>query len=245
MHDRTYLLIDFENVQPSAKDFEQVRGSQYRIRIFHGPHQVKFDADLVRALQPLGAQVEYVPCSRKGKNALDFHITYALGRLVEEGARDAAPAASGRRFAIVSKDLGFDALLEYLVEAGVRVTRVATVSEAVAWAAATARAKEPPAASAPSGTNPADAPAPPAKKAPTKSAKAATAEDAYARLVDNLREHPANRPATRIALLRHVATSLGKLALPTAEEVVARLERAGIVAIADGKIAYRIPKAAG
>jgi hypothetical protein len=122
---------------------------------------------------------------------------------------------------------------------------VPTVAEALAWAAATARAKEPPLASAPAGAKPADAPAPPAKKPAAKVAKAVTADDAYAKLVDNLREHPANRPATRTALVRHVATSLGKLASPTAEDVVARLERAGIVTIADGKIAYRIPKAAG
>ena len=65
----TYILFDFENVKPTAADFKLIRGADYRVLLFHGPHQNKFDADIVKALQPLGAQVDYEKGERAGKNA--------------------------------------------------------------------------------------------------------------------------------------------------------------------------------
>ena len=46
----TYILIDFENLQPTAADVSLIRGPDYRVLIFHGPHQNKFDAGMVKAL---------------------------------------------------------------------------------------------------------------------------------------------------------------------------------------------------
>ena len=94
----TYILIDFENVQPTASDLRLIRGTDYRVRLFHGPHQNKFDADILTALLPLGIQVELFQCERKGKNALDFHIACCLGRLVQEcEPTDTAPGNWYRR----------------------------------------------------------------------------------------------------------------------------------------------------
>ena len=47
----TYILIDFENVKPTAADLNLIRGADNRVRLFHGPHQNKFDADIVKALE--------------------------------------------------------------------------------------------------------------------------------------------------------------------------------------------------
>jgi hypothetical protein len=69
----TCILIDFENVQPTAADMKLIRGADYRVPLFHGPHQKMFDAETVKAPQPPGVQLEYFQCERKGKNALDFH----------------------------------------------------------------------------------------------------------------------------------------------------------------------------
>jgi hypothetical protein len=104
----TYILIDFENVHPPAAEMSLIRGADYRVRIFHGPHQTRFDAEMVKALQPLGVQAEYVQCERKGKNALDFHVAFYLGRLVQECEAAAAPPGKRAAFFIVSKDSGFD-----------------------------------------------------------------------------------------------------------------------------------------
>lgn len=50
--------------------------------------------------------MEWIQINGSGKNALDFHITFMLGRLTE---RD--PTAV---FHIISKDTGFDPLVSYL-----------------------------------------------------------------------------------------------------------------------------------
>ena len=45
----TYLLVDFENLQPPAEDIALVRGEDRRLLIFHGPHQNKFSAEMLVA----------------------------------------------------------------------------------------------------------------------------------------------------------------------------------------------------
>lgn len=97
----TYILVDFENVQPTAADIKLIRGADYRVRLFHGPHQNRFDAELVKALQPLGVQVEYIQCERNGKNALDFHIAFYVGRLVQKG--ETAATLHGKKGSVLHR----------------------------------------------------------------------------------------------------------------------------------------------
>jgi hypothetical protein len=58
-----HLLVDFENLKPSAADVALIRSGEYRFWAFHGPHQNKFDAALVKAWQPLGGRVDFVRSS--------------------------------------------------------------------------------------------------------------------------------------------------------------------------------------
>ena len=44
----TCILVDCGTVKPAAAELKQIRGAGYRVRIFHGPHQNKFDADIVQ-----------------------------------------------------------------------------------------------------------------------------------------------------------------------------------------------------
>ena len=85
----TYILVDFENVQPQVADLGLLRGDDFRVRIFHGVHQNKFDVSMYKALQPLGDKVELVQSDRQGPDVLDFHISFYLGHLVR-----AAPAVA-------------------------------------------------------------------------------------------------------------------------------------------------------
>lgn len=39
---QTYILVDFENVQPSADDIGFMRGEGLRLVIFRGPGQMKY-----------------------------------------------------------------------------------------------------------------------------------------------------------------------------------------------------------
>jgi hypothetical protein len=255
----TYILVDFENVQPTAVDMSLIRGTDYRVRLFHGPHQNKFDAEMVKALQPLGVHLEYFQCERKGKNALDFHVAFCLGRLVQECEAAPTPPGKRARFVIVSKDGGFDTLLGHVRALGYGAARVASVPEALAFGEATdaAAATEPAAKTAPppkkgAASKPVTtvkktptAKAPPATtvaKAATPPLKKAAKPDPWLRTLANLRDHPNNRPTTCTALERHLANLLGK-GTPQAvvKTLIARLQREGVAVVNGDKIEYKIP----
>ena len=99
-----YVLIDYENVQPS--DLELLEGQPYEVVLFVGAQQKKVPAALAAALQSRGPLGRYVEIGGNGRNALDVHIAYELGELA---AKD--PTA---RFHVISKDAGFDPLIEHL-----------------------------------------------------------------------------------------------------------------------------------
>lgn len=113
-----FVLVDFENVQP--KDLVLLNGGSYKVKIFLGTHQSKIPVTTVRALQAFGPDAEYIQTSGSGKNAVDFHIAYYLGRLAAT-ARDA-------HFHVISKDTGFDPLLGYLREQGIVCQRSISIA---------------------------------------------------------------------------------------------------------------------
>ena len=45
----THILVDFENVQPTAADISLARGDGVRLAIFRGPGQKKYSADVAEA----------------------------------------------------------------------------------------------------------------------------------------------------------------------------------------------------
>ena len=62
--------------------------------------------DVASALQQLGDRAQYIKISGNGSNALDFHIAFYIGELASRH-----PSAF---FHIVSKDTGFDPLIQHL-----------------------------------------------------------------------------------------------------------------------------------
>jgi hypothetical protein len=200
----TYILIDFENVQPTAADMGLIRGADYRVRLFHGPHQNRFDASMVKALQPLGSQLEYVQGELKGKNALDFQIAFYLGRLVEACKASVSPLAKGTAFVIVSKDAGFDALVGPFRAVGYRAARTPTVADAIAFA----EAKDVRATSEPAGeTGASSGKARAAKVVPSQS-KAPASQSEGTDLFRALRHRAKDRGAGRA--VAHSAEAVGE-----------------------------------
>jgi hypothetical protein len=99
-----YILVDYENVQNI--DLNSIKGKNFYIKIFVGTNQTKIPVELVLKSQELGSQVEWIQINGSGKNALDFHITFVLGRLTQKD--------SEAFFHVISKDTGFDPLIAYL-----------------------------------------------------------------------------------------------------------------------------------
>jgi len=116
-----YVLVDFENVQPDS--LAVLATGQFRVKVFVGASQAKgrISFELVHSMQALGANAEYVKIARTGKNAVDMHIAYYVGRLLEK-----EPNAV---IHIVSKDTDFDPLVEYLHAKGSACKRVKTIAE--------------------------------------------------------------------------------------------------------------------
>lgn len=100
------VLIDAENVQPDS--LERLKEDHFRVLLFVGSHQRRIDIAVVKAVQVLGRNAEYIQISGNGPNALDFHIAYYIGKYAAE-----TPDAY---FHIISKDKGFDPLIAHLKE---------------------------------------------------------------------------------------------------------------------------------
>jgi hypothetical protein len=98
------VLIDFESVQPASLGL--LAADHFKLKLFVGATQNKLPFDLVTAMQRMGERAEYVKIAGVGPNALDFHIAYYIGRL-SCGEPDAF-------FHIISKDSGFDPLIQHL-----------------------------------------------------------------------------------------------------------------------------------
>jgi hypothetical protein len=116
-----YVLVDFENVQPDS--LAALANGQFRVKVFVGATQAKgrISFELSHSMQMLGANAEYVRIARSGPNAVDMHIAYYIGRLLEK-----EPNAVVH---IISKDTDFDPLVEYLRAKGSACKRVKSIAE--------------------------------------------------------------------------------------------------------------------
>ena len=114
-----YFLIDFESVQPQSLD--TLTHDHFKVLVFVGAKQAKLSYDVVASLQMLGDRAEYIKISGVGANALDFHIAYYIGR---RSAQE--PSAY---FHIISKDTGFDPLIEHLRSKKILASRVEAIAD--------------------------------------------------------------------------------------------------------------------
>ena len=114
-----YVLIDFENVQPS--NLEVLKRHPFKVIVFVGANQTKLPFDLAEAMQALGDSGQYVKIAGSGKNALDFHIAYYVGEL---SAKE--PSAY---FHIISRDTGFDTLIKHLKSRSIKIQRERDLAE--------------------------------------------------------------------------------------------------------------------
>ena len=90
-----YLLLDYENICP--KNLSLLNGHRFKVLVFAGANQTKVPLELAAALQPFGKDVEYIPISGNGRNALDFHIAFSIGEFSKEDPEGC--------FHIISKDI--------------------------------------------------------------------------------------------------------------------------------------------
>jgi hypothetical protein len=122
------LFVDLENVQ--KLDLSAVP-SDVRVMVFCGVTQKSLPAELVAQAQPLGSRLQWVRIAGQGRNALDFHIAFYLGR--ELAVRPQTECA------VLSKDTGFDPLVRHLAGLGHGCRRVSLPRDAFPSAGKSAR----------------------------------------------------------------------------------------------------------
>lgn len=114
-----YVLVDYENVQPETLDV--LAGDHFKVLLFMGANQTKISIEVAQSLQRLGSRGEYVRITGNGKDALDFHIAFYIGRISVED--------QSAYFHIISKDTGFDPLIQHLKSKKVAVVRSKTIDD--------------------------------------------------------------------------------------------------------------------
>lgn len=106
-----YFLVDYENVGPSLRHCQIADDAQ--VLVFLGQSTAKISP---RLASWLGRRGEYISIDGRGPNALDFHISYYAGAIVN--------ADRTSKITIISGDKGFDPLLAHMNRAGVWAKRI-------------------------------------------------------------------------------------------------------------------------
>lgn len=89
--------------------------------LFCGANQTKVPFEIAATLQKLGPRAEYVKIAGSGPNALDFHIAYYVGYLAADHP--------GAFFHIISRDKGFDPLIQHLKSKKILAIRSESIAD--------------------------------------------------------------------------------------------------------------------
>ncbi|MHC6218563.1 PIN domain-containing protein [Stenotrophomonas acidaminiphila] len=229
-----YVLIDHENVQPT--DLGLLHRADIRLWVFVGAGQAKLSSELAIQMQAMRERADYVRICGNGPNALDFHIAFYIGQL------------SGNDpdgfFHIISRDTGFDPLVEHLKARKIRACRSASIAgmplfrQAVATDAVAVPATKPkPKPKAKAVTVVVEkAPAPPPQG---ESAASVTATQRLTRMKTLLSKTKTGRPGTLAALKKHVAAHFqNQIGAEDVGAIIAGLEQAGVVKLEGLKVRY-------
>ena len=217
-----HVFVDYENVH--AVDPTIIGSKTVHVTLLLGAKKTKFDATVVEKLMQHAATVKIIRLASSGRNALDFTLAYYLGRAVL-----ADPCGC---FHIVSKDKGYDALIEHLRSKHFFACRHEDFTPLTSSAV-----DKPVAATSPVASL--------AAKAPAKPRIATSVEPLDAQVLEYLRKPTTKRPRTERKLTSHLVSHLGKKVTETeVAKLVKRFISAGHVVTDDkGRIIYHLDQA--
>lgn len=198
-----HVFVDFENVH--EVDHSVIGSKATSVTLFLGAKNTKLDVALVEKLLAHAASVQLVRLTSSGKNALDFTLAYYVGRAVITDPTG--------YFHIISKDAGFDPLIQHLKSRHIRAYRHPDFTDLTF-----------------AGTpKPVAAPPPPPS-------------DAMAKILEHLRKNTTNRPKRKTTLASHLLAHLGKNATEAeVARLIETLVHAGHLSIGDkGSVTYTL-----
>jgi hypothetical protein len=112
------VLVDYENVQRIDLS---ILDDDYRAIVFVGANQQPPKAARRPATAHWFNRVDFLKVEGSGRNALDFHIAFHLGRTFETAPQTGC--------FVLSRDKGFDPLLLHLNKNGVKCRRIEALEE--------------------------------------------------------------------------------------------------------------------
>ena len=186
---KLHTLVDLENVHPKIEDLRKLVPKMTDAWVFHGPNQAKEAAQLKAAHDA----ITLVPHSGKGKNALDFHLSFYLGYV--------AARQPGASLVVVANDTGYDSMIKHARTLGFTVRRMGFQPKAVSAAGkkpvAASKAAAKPLTGAESPMTLSTTMAPPAKKAAIPAKKTDPVKQAASKKVP-AKQAAANKPAMKV-----------------------------------------------
>jgi len=221
-----HVFVDFENV--CAIDTTLLHNKSVAFTLLLGAGQTKLDVGLGEQLLLHAASVQFVRITSRGKNALDFALAYYLGQ-----AAAAAPQAS---FHIVSKDTGFDPLIEHLERKQIQISRHNDFADLIA-----------PPVRQPAGSHKTKASPKPKAAASVGRTTEFSGKEVTDRALTQLRKVSANRPKSRKSLFIFLTSHLGPdMTEIGAASLIGKLSHDGNLAIAtNGAVTYSLDEIKG
>ncbi len=220
-----YIFVDFENIHEVQLDL--IENKPVVVVLVLGERHKKLPVDLVKQLLKYPAQVRLVEAGLSGRNALDFVLAYLIG---VQSTTDGAG-----HFHILSRDKGFNALIEHLKKNDIFADRHESFVKipVLAPSAKTSTAL------------PASSKSPTADKTHKKKRNSPTSPpspDLTKKTVEWFTANTLNRPKTEKKLLSHIYTHFGKrLSTKELETMVKELVTRGAIEITpQGKVVYKI-----
>lgn len=216
-----YVLIDYENVQ--VQSLALLKEDNFHVLIFLGKTNTKLDKSLVIQIQQRGEKARYVELETSGKNALDFHIAYYIGQL-------SASDPTGF-FHVISKDTGFDPLLQHLKSKKILAARSESIETMPCF-------EQPKTALI--------------KQVPKPKEKTVTTPQTLDKQNQNkhyteylsvmIKRHPAN-PKTIAGLFNHMKSHLDKdMTNQTFQKLLQAFVQNGYIKLNEKKLTYTLPK---
>lgn len=217
-----HVFVDFENVHEI--DLAVIGKKAVTFTLLVGSRQTKLDISLVEKLFEHAAAVQLVRLTSAGKNALDFTLAYYVGRAV-------AADPTGY-FHIVSKDTGYNPLVEHLRSRHIHARRHDSFAD-LRFAAPV---------KPPTPTPPTVVPKPKARAKPTD--QLSILDEREKQVLEHLRKPTTTRPRNEKRLLSYLVAYLGhKITEAEASELVQYLSQAGHIAISEkGSVTYHLER---
>lgn len=117
-----YYFIDYENVHADGLTGVEMIGENDIVCVMYTEQSKSFSLEFVEKIGKRKARLESYKAGTGSKNALDFQLSSYMGYIIAQNENDSV------EFCIVSKDTGFDCLVEFWKERNITVKRITNLS---------------------------------------------------------------------------------------------------------------------